>query len=154
MGVSHQQRLMERNDRNVMSVIKITECRQTLYCYSNVSSSSSYDPRWFPLVIRAQCKQSEGCPPNHTMFHLTAGGRRLHGVCLPFGGWMCRCPEMESYEEFCLRSLAILQEVGKFKKKTCEPLWTLKACSVIRFHGRAVLSPLVRKEGNYPKGLK
>ncbi|XP_038556361.1 centriolar coiled-coil protein of 110 kDa-like [Micropterus salmoides] len=56
------------------------------------------------------------------------------------------CPEMESYEEFCLRSLAILQEEGKFKKTTCEPLWSLKARSVIRFHGRAVLSPLLSAE--------
>lgn len=78
-------------------------------------------------------------------------------VCLSFRVWVCGCPEMESYEEFCLRSLAILQEGGQFKKKTCEPLWALKACSVIRFHGRAVLSPLVRKKQtdmrNYPKGL-
>uniref|UniRef100_A0A3Q3NM35 Uncharacterized protein n=1 Tax=Mastacembelus armatus TaxID=205130 RepID=A0A3Q3NM35_9TELE len=51
---------------------------------------------------------------------------------------------MESYEEFCLRSLAILQEQAKFKKKTCEPLCSLKARSAIRFHGRAVLLPVVR----------
>ncbi|XP_054464126.1 centriolar coiled-coil protein of 110 kDa-like [Anoplopoma fimbria] len=59
---------------------------------------------------------------------------------------MCGCPEMEGYEEFCLRSLAILQEEGKFKKTTCEPLRPLKALSVIRFHGRAVLSPLLSAE--------
>ncbi|XP_029292629.1 centriolar coiled-coil protein of 110 kDa isoform X2 [Cottoperca gobio] len=59
---------------------------------------------------------------------------------------MCGCPEMESYEEFCLRSLAILQEEGKFKKTTCEPLWSPKAFSVIHFHGRAVLSPLLSAE--------
>ncbi|KAK5914074.1 hypothetical protein CgunFtcFv8_008540 [Champsocephalus gunnari] len=59
---------------------------------------------------------------------------------------MCGCPEMESYEEFCLRSLAILQEEGKFKKTTCEPLWSPKAFSLIRFHGRAVLSPLLSAE--------
>uniref|UniRef100_A0A8C4GXZ6 Uncharacterized protein n=1 Tax=Dicentrarchus labrax TaxID=13489 RepID=A0A8C4GXZ6_DICLA len=53
---------------------------------------------------------------------------------------------MESYEEFCLRSLAILQEEGKFKRTTCEPLLSLKARSGIRFHGRAVLLPLVRKK--------
>uniref|UniRef100_A0A665V3B7 Uncharacterized protein n=1 Tax=Echeneis naucrates TaxID=173247 RepID=A0A665V3B7_ECHNA len=52
---------------------------------------------------------------------------------------------MESYEEFCLRSLAILQEEEKYKKMTCETLCSLKACSVIHFHGRGVLSPLVRK---------
>ncbi|KAK1877755.1 Centriolar coiled-coil protein of 110 kDa [Dissostichus eleginoides] len=59
---------------------------------------------------------------------------------------MCGCPEMASYEEFCLRSLAILQEEGKFKKTTCEPLWSPKAFSLIRFHGRAVLSPLLSAE--------
>ena len=59
---------------------------------------------------------------------------------------MCGYQEMESYEEFCLRSLAILQEEGKFKQTTYEPILSLKACSVIRFHGRAVLSPLVRKK--------
>ncbi|XP_070704760.1 centriolar coiled-coil protein of 110 kDa-like [Pempheris klunzingeri] len=59
---------------------------------------------------------------------------------------MCGFPEMESYEEFCLRSLAVLQEEGKFKKRTCEPPWSLKARSVIRFHGRAVLSPLLNAE--------
>ncbi|KAG8006971.1 hypothetical protein GBF38_023065, partial [Nibea albiflora] len=60
---------------------------------------------------------------------------------------MCGCPDMESYEEFCLRSLAILQEEGrKFKKTTCEPLWSLEARSVICFHGRAVLSPLLSAE--------
>ncbi|XP_035510148.1 centriolar coiled-coil protein of 110 kDa-like isoform X2 [Morone saxatilis] len=59
---------------------------------------------------------------------------------------MCGCPDMESYEEFCLRSLAILQEEGKFKRTTCEPLLSLKARSGIRFHGRAVLSPLLSAE--------
>ncbi|XP_026181306.1 centriolar coiled-coil protein of 110 kDa [Mastacembelus armatus] len=53
---------------------------------------------------------------------------------------------MESYEEFCLRSLAILQEQAKFKKKTCEPLCSLKARSAIRFHGRAVLLPVLSAE--------
>ncbi|MEQ2200165.1 hypothetical protein XENOCAPTIV_024057 [Xenoophorus captivus] len=51
---------------------------------------------------------------------------------------------MESYEEFFLRSLAILQE-GKLKKKTREPPCSLKARSDIRFHGRSILSPLVYK---------
>ncbi|XP_063759065.1 centriolar coiled-coil protein of 110 kDa-like isoform X2 [Eleginops maclovinus] len=53
---------------------------------------------------------------------------------------------MESYEEFCLRSLTILQEEGKFMKTICEPLWSSKAFSLIRFHGRAVLSPLLSAE--------
>ena len=59
---------------------------------------------------------------------------------------MCGSPEMESYEEFCLRSLAMLQETGGVRKMACKPLWSLKAGSVICFHGRAVLSPLVRKK--------
>ncbi|XP_042247926.1 centriolar coiled-coil protein of 110 kDa-like [Thunnus maccoyii] len=59
---------------------------------------------------------------------------------------MCGCQEMESYDEFCLRSLAVLQEEGKLRKRTCEPLCSLKARSVIRFHGRAVLSPLLSAE--------
>ncbi|MEQ2243509.1 hypothetical protein ILYODFUR_007691 [Ilyodon furcidens] len=52
---------------------------------------------------------------------------------------------MESYEEFFLQSLAILQE-GKLKKKTREPPCSLKARSVIRFHGRSILSPLLNAE--------
>uniref|UniRef100_A0A3Q3WT17 Uncharacterized protein n=1 Tax=Mola mola TaxID=94237 RepID=A0A3Q3WT17_MOLML len=48
---------------------------------------------------------------------------------------------MESYEEFCLRSAAALRDM----ERTCEPLWAPRARSVIRFYGRAVLSPLVRK---------
>ncbi|KAM7386876.1 hypothetical protein PAMA_009484 [Pampus argenteus] len=59
--------------------------------------------------------------------------------------WMCERQEMESYEQFCLRSLAILQEQDKFKKTICEPLCSLTS-SVIRFHGRAVLSPLLSAE--------
>ncbi|XP_069558904.1 centriolar coiled-coil protein of 110 kDa-like isoform X1 [Brachyistius frenatus] len=58
---------------------------------------------------------------------------------------MCGCPEMESYEEFCLRSLVVLQEERKCRK-TCQPLCSLKARSVIHFHGRAVLSPLLSAE--------
>lgn len=54
--------------------------------------------------------------------------------------------EMESYEEFCLRSLASLQEEGKLRNKMREPFLSLKAQSAIYFYGRAVLSPLVRKK--------
>uniref|UniRef100_A0A3P9HK68 Centriolar coiled-coil protein 110 n=1 Tax=Oryzias latipes TaxID=8090 RepID=A0A3P9HK68_ORYLA len=50
--------------------------------------------------------------------------------------------DMESYEEFCLRSLVLLQEEGKLRKK-CEPFLSLKAQSAICFYGRAVLSPLL-----------
>ncbi|KAM3863895.1 centriolar coiled-coil protein of 110 kDa [Diretmus argenteus] len=53
---------------------------------------------------------------------------------------------MESYEEFCLRSLAILQEEGKSKRMACEPRCPLKTLSCIHFHGRAVLSPLLSIE--------
>lgn len=67
MEVSHQQGLIERNDRNVMSVIKITECRQILYCcrifffllvhlWSQMVSSSDPHP--------VQSKLSRGRPPN------------------------------------------------------------------------------------------
>lgn len=59
---------------------------------------------------------------------------------------MCGYAEMESYEEFCLRRLAILQEEGKFKKTTCEPPCSLKTRSAIHFCGRAVLSPLLNAE--------
>ncbi|XP_020514838.2 centriolar coiled-coil protein of 110 kDa [Labrus bergylta] len=59
---------------------------------------------------------------------------------------MCGSPEMESYEEFCLRTLAVLREEGKLKKTTCETPRSLKARSAIRFHGRAVLSPLLSAE--------
>ncbi|XP_056144444.1 centriolar coiled-coil protein of 110 kDa-like [Lampris incognitus] len=49
---------------------------------------------------------------------------------------------METYEEFCLRTLAVLKEEGRFNEPASEPYWPLKALSVIRFHGRTVLSPL------------
>nr|XP_061805727.1 centriolar coiled-coil protein of 110 kDa-like [Nerophis lumbriciformis] len=51
---------------------------------------------------------------------------------------------MESYEKFCVRSVATLQEEGKFKKTTCEP--TVKYSSVILYCGKAVLSPLLNAE--------
>ncbi|XP_054616679.1 centriolar coiled-coil protein of 110 kDa-like [Dunckerocampus dactyliophorus] len=50
---------------------------------------------------------------------------------------------MESYEEFCLRSLSVLQEKGKFKR-SFEPL--TKTYSVILFCGKAVLSPVLNAE--------
>ncbi|KAL6102912.1 ccp110 [Pungitius sinensis] len=56
---------------------------------------------------------------------------------------VCGGPEMEGYEEFCLRSLAVLQEEGHFEKTTCDPLWPLTALSAICFHGKPVLSPLL-----------
>ncbi|KAM9784742.1 uncharacterized protein ccp110 isoform 3-T6 [Syngnathus typhle] len=51
---------------------------------------------------------------------------------------------MESYEEFCLQSVATLQEEGKFKAATCEPMVTYS--SVIVFCGKAALSPLLDAE--------
>ncbi|XP_077383229.1 uncharacterized protein ccp110 isoform X1 [Festucalex cinctus] len=51
---------------------------------------------------------------------------------------------MESYEEFCLRSVATLQEEGKFKRTTCEPIVTYS--SVIVYCGKAALSPLLNAE--------
>ncbi|XP_053707970.1 uncharacterized protein LOC128751152 [Synchiropus splendidus] len=45
---------------------------------------------------------------------------------------------MESFERF---RLAVLQEKEGFK--TVEPVCSFKACSVIRFHGRPVLAPLL-----------
>lgn len=53
---------------------------------------------------------------------------------------------MESYEEFCLRALALLQDAGKFKKLTCEPLRSQRTQSFIGFHRRAILPPLLTVE--------
>ncbi|XP_038163734.1 uncharacterized protein LOC119798369 isoform X2 [Cyprinodon tularosa] len=58
---------------------------------------------------------------------------------------MCGRPGMQSYEEFCLQSLALLQE-GKLQKKTREPLSSLKGPSVICFHGRSILLPRLSAE--------
>ncbi|XP_049601032.1 uncharacterized protein [Syngnathus scovelli] len=51
---------------------------------------------------------------------------------------------MESYEEFCLRSVAALQEEGNFKAATCEPMVTYSSAIVIC--GKAALSPLLDAE--------
>ncbi|CAB1342443.1 unnamed protein product [Coregonus sp. 'balchen'] len=54
--------------------------------------------------------------------------------------------DMESYEDFCLRSLARLQTESQGKSQGqqtgCEPPGLVEALSFIHFHGRAVLSPL------------
>lgn len=60
--------------------------------------------------------------------------------------WMGWRAHMEGYEEFCLRTLALLQDEGKFKKLTCEPFRSLKTQSVISFHGRAILPPQLTAE--------
>ncbi|KAM6905262.1 centriolar coiled-coil protein of 110 kDa isoform 2-T2 [Xenentodon cancila] len=60
--------------------------------------------------------------------------------------WMCGFPEMESYEDFCLRSLAALQQELKLKKTAREPLLFQTAQSVIHFHGRPVLPPLLNAQ--------
>ncbi|XP_061892229.1 uncharacterized protein LOC133642177 isoform X2 [Entelurus aequoreus] len=57
--------------------------------------------------------------------------------------WTCVRQKMDRYEEFCLQSMSMLQEEGEFKK-TCEPL--TRTYSVILFHGKAVLSPLLNDE--------
>ncbi|XP_019728623.1 synaptojanin-1 isoform X2 [Hippocampus comes] len=51
---------------------------------------------------------------------------------------------MESYEEFCLRSAAALQEETIFKRATREPIGTYS--SVIVSCGKAALSPLLNAE--------
>ncbi|CAL9693332.1 unnamed protein product [Knipowitschia caucasica] len=53
---------------------------------------------------------------------------------------------MESYEQFCLQTLAFLQDEGTFEKMTREPLCPLKASSVILFHGRPILPPQLTAE--------
>ncbi|XP_042172283.1 centriolar coiled-coil protein of 110 kDa isoform X1 [Oncorhynchus tshawytscha] len=57
---------------------------------------------------------------------------------------------MESYEDFCLRSLARLQTESQGKSQGqqtgCEPTGPVEALSFIHFHGRAVLSPLLSVE--------
>lgn len=134
-----------------MSLIEPLRADRPSFVAGYLSCSSTYNLRLFPLLIHTQCSLNShvhrlcGYPSNSTLsIEFNSRVTRLHGVCFLF--WMCGCPEMESYEEFCLRTLAILQEEGKFKKTTCEPLCTLKALSVICFHGRAVLSPLVRRK--------
>ena len=57
-----------------------------------------------------------------------------------FGGGSLR---MESYEEFCQRSLARLQAEGQAMRTVGVPLPSQDPHSTIRFHGRAVLPPLV-----------
>ncbi|XP_045066868.1 centriolar coiled-coil protein of 110 kDa [Coregonus clupeaformis] len=58
--------------------------------------------------------------------------------------------DMESYEDFCLRSLARLQTESQGKSQGqqtgCEPPGLVEALSFIHFHGRAVLSPLLSVE--------
>ncbi|XP_072299439.1 uncharacterized protein [Eucyclogobius newberryi] len=54
--------------------------------------------------------------------------------------------QMESYEQFCLQTLALLQDQGGFKKLTPEPLCSLKPQSVIVFHGRPILPPRLTAE--------
>ncbi|KAF6732476.1 Centriolar coiled-coil protein of 110 kDa [Oryzias melastigma] len=73
-------------------------------------------------------------------------GAWLHGVRFLSGVRMRGRAEMESYEEFCLRSLASLQEEGKLRNKMREPFLSLKAQSAIYFYGRAVLSPLLNAQ--------
>ncbi|XP_062307042.1 centriolar coiled-coil protein of 110 kDa-like isoform X2 [Osmerus eperlanus] len=64
-------------------------------------------------------------------------------ICVVFGGGSLR---MESYEEFCQRSLAILQAEGQAMRTVGVPHPSQDPHSTIRFHGRAVLPPLLREE--------
>ncbi|KAL0993414.1 hypothetical protein UPYG_G00107500 [Umbra pygmaea] len=55
--------------------------------------------------------------------------------------------EMESYEDFCIRSLDRLKAESKVKQRDCEPTGPLGGLTdFIHFHGRAVLSPLLTLE--------
>lgn len=81
------------------------------------------------------------CEPAHSVISTISPSQRSR--------WIYGTPQMESYELFCQKSLALLQPEGPRAKTSWEPLWTLQTASVIHFKGRAVLSPLVRRERNY-----
>ncbi|KAJ7989344.1 hypothetical protein DPEC_G00303560 [Dallia pectoralis] len=78
------------------------------------------------------------------------GNKRCHCGChvRKPGELKVRSPgmEMESYEGFCLRSMAKLQPKGPDKQTDFLPLGPLDALSFIHFHGRTVLSPLLTVE--------
>lgn len=109
-------------------------CLQFVLLWSHFTSSGSAHAQFGPKLSREPSPDSILSPSN-----LNSSWKRLHGGRVPFPAWLCGCLEMESYEEFCLRSLVRLQE-------TREPQQLEKPHSVICFHGRAVLSPLVRKK--------
>lgn len=86
---------------------------------------------------REQSVYADSCTAWQALSHLPSRVRSC---------WIYGTPQMESYEVFCQRSLALLQPEGPRTQKSWEPLWTLQTGSVIHFRGRAVLSPLVRRE--------
>lgn len=147
---------MERNGGNVKSEIShqtVALCAQTRCCCRNVSSSSSSGaPVYLPGPSTRPARAHhfklpcEPPAPDSTLSPSSVNGcgRRLHGGRLPPPARLCGCLQMESYEEFCERSWARLQESGE-STKTREPRRLPKPHSLIRFHRRAVLSPLVRK---------
>lgn len=53
---------------------------------------------------------------------------------------------MESYEEFCVRSLARLQAEGQTMRTACASHRSQDPLSIIRFYGRTVLPPLLSEE--------
>lgn len=117
------------------------ECLQLVLLWSQLRSCGPAHAQSGPIQLKLSCDPSPDSilsPSN-----LYSCSKRLHGGCLPVPAWTCGRAEMESYEEFCLRSLVRLKGSEEFKK-TCEPQWALKPHSLIRFRGRAVLSPLVR----------
>lgn len=117
------------------------DCLQLVLLWSQFRSCGPAHAQSGPIQLKLSCDPSPDSilsPSN-----LYSCSKRLHGGCFPVPAWTCGCSEMESYEEFCLRSLFRLKGSEEFKK-TCEPQWALKPHSVIRFCGRAVLSPLVR----------
>lgn len=118
-------------------------CLQLVLLPSQFRSCGPAHAQSGPIQLKLSCDPSPDSilsPSN-----LNSCSKRLYGGCLPVPAWTRGCSEMESYEEFCLRSLVLLQESEEFKK-TREPQWAPKPHSVIRFRGRAVLSPLVRKK--------
>lgn len=117
------------------------ECLQLVLLGSQFRSCGLTHAQSGPIQLKLSCDPS----PDSILspYNLNSCSKRLHGGCFPVPAWTCGCSEMESYEEFCLRSLVRLKGSGEFKK-TCEPQWALKPHSLIRFCGRAVLSPLVR----------
>lgn len=120
----------------------LQECLQ-FFLWSQFTSSGPAHAQFGPIHFKVSCEPSPDSilsPSN-----LNSSWKRLHGGRLPFPARLCGCLEMESYEEFCLRSLVRLQESGE-TKETPEPQRLERPHSVIRFHGRAVLSPLVRKK--------
>ena len=65
----------------------------------------------------------------------------VHG---PLSVWRCGCADMESYEEFALRTMALLRAKEKSEEMDLKTQCSLKDLSAILFYGKPVLPPLVR----------